>query len=95
MKMGAGMDGDDHLASIFRGSVKDFFAPHHPRLSDKILSAFHQACDEADYQVADHLLRTLEMMLTRQQVDAGPNNRSNIDSLVEAHERLWQLRHPI
>jgi len=95
MKMGVGMDGDDHLASSFRGSVKNFCPPHHPRLSDKILSAFHQACDEADYQVADHLLRTLEMMLTRQQVDAGTNNRRNMDSLVEAHERLWQLRHPI
>jgi hypothetical protein len=34
-------------------------------------------------------------MLTRQQVGAGTNNRRNIDSLVEAHERLWQLRHPI
>jgi hypothetical protein len=95
MKMRLGMDGDDHLAPSFRGSVRDFFSPHHPRLSDNILSAFHQACDEADYQVADHLLRTLEMMLTRQQVGAGTNNRRNIDSLVEAHERLWQLRHPI
>ena len=89
------MEGDDHLAHSLRDRVKGFFAPPNPPLSDQILSAFHQACDEADYQVADHLLRTLEMMLTRQQVGAGTNDRRNIDSLVEAHERLWQLRHPI
>jgi len=89
------MDRDDHLAPSFRDSVKGFFPSHHLRLSDKILAAFHQACDEADYQVADQLLRTLEVVLTRQQVDPHADCRRNIDSLVEAHERLWQLRHPL
>ena len=89
------MDGDDHLAPSFRDGVKGFFPLRDMRLSDKILVAFHQACDEADYQVADQLLRTLEMVLTRQQVDPSANSRRNMDSLVEAHERLWQLRHPI
>jgi hypothetical protein len=37
------------------------------RLSDKILIAFHHACDQSDFEVAEQLLHILEMMLT-----AGP-----------------------
>ena len=41
-------------------------APRHTRrLSDKILIAFHHACDQGDFEVAEELLRILEMMLTR------------------------------
>jgi hypothetical protein len=64
------------------------------RLSDKILVAFHQACDQADFEVAEQLLRVLEMMLTRRQVPPDANRRRNIETLVAAHERLWHLRHP-
>jgi hypothetical protein len=64
------------------------------RLSDKILVAFHQACDQADFEVAEQLLRVLEMMLTRRQVPPDSNRRRNIETLVAAHERLWHLRHP-
>jgi len=64
------------------------------RLSDKILVAFHQACDQADFEVAEQLLRVLEMMLTRRPVSADINRRRNIETLVAAHERLWHLRHP-
>lgn len=64
------------------------------RLSDKILVAFHQACDQGDYEVAEQLLRVLEMMLTRRQLPPDANRRRNIESLVAAHERLWHLRHP-
>ena len=64
------------------------------RLFDKILIPFHHACDEGDFEVAEKLLRVLEMM-----VDCGPTNpdgdrRRNLDGLVAAHERLWSLRHP-
>ena len=70
-------------------------APRHTRrLSDKILIAFHHACDQADYEVAEQLLRILEMMLTRRPVSPDTNRRRNIESLVAAHERLWYLRHP-
>ncbi len=64
------------------------------RLSDKILIAFHQACDQGDFEVADQLLRVLEMMLTRRSVTPDANRRRNIETLVAAHERLWHLRHP-
>jgi hypothetical protein len=63
------------------------------RLSDKILVAFHHACDAQDLAVAEQLLRTLETMLTRRSVPAEQNRRKSLESLVAAHERLWHLRH--
>ena len=65
------------------------------RLSDKILVAFHQACDQHDFEVAEQLLGVLEMVLER--LPSAPNRRQqhNMETaLVAAHERLWQLRHP-
>ncbi len=64
------------------------------RLSDKILVAFHQACDTGELDVAEQLLRILETMTSRKPVLADGNRRRNIESLVAAHERLWHLRHP-
>jgi hypothetical protein len=64
------------------------------RLSDKMLVAFHQACDQGDFEVAEQLLRVLEMMLTRRHASPDINRRRNIETLVAAHERLWHLRHP-
>ena len=67
---------------------------HSRRLSDKILLAFHQACDQADYEVAEQLLRVLELMLSRRPTAPDSNRRRSMESLVAAHERLWHLRHP-
>ena len=64
------------------------------RLSDKILIAFHHACDQADFEVAEQLLGVLEMMLTRRTLAPDGTRRRNMESLVAAHERLWHLRHP-
>ena len=64
------------------------------RLSDKILVAFHHACDLGDFEVADTLLHTLELMLTRRPTTADLGRRRSMESLVAAHERLWHLRHP-
>ena len=64
------------------------------RLSDKILLAFHHACDQGDYEIAQQLLQILEAMLTRRTVPPDANRRKSIESLVAAHERLWHLRHP-
>jgi hypothetical protein len=70
-------------------------APRHTRrLSDKILIAFHHACDQGDFEVGEELLRILEMMLTRRPASPDSNRRKNLESLVAAHERLWLLRHP-
>jgi hypothetical protein len=63
-------------------------------LSDKILIAFHHACDQSDYEIAEQLLRILEMLLTRRPLTADGNRRRSMESLVAAHERLWHLRHP-
>lgn len=64
------------------------------RLSDKILVAFHQACDLGDLEVSEQLLQILEMMMTRRPLPVDGNRRKSIESLVAAYERLWYLRHP-
>jgi hypothetical protein len=64
------------------------------RLSDKILIAFHHACDQADFEVAEQLLQILEMMVSRRPLTPDGTRRRNMESLVAAHERLWHLRHP-
>ncbi len=70
-------------------------APRHSRrLSDKILVAFHHACDVMDLEIAEQLLRLLETMTTRRPRPEDGNRRRSIEGLVAAHERLWHLRHP-
>ncbi len=64
------------------------------RLSDKILVAFHHACDLEDFEVAVELLHIVEVMLTRKAPAQNNGRRRNMESLIAAHERLWQLRHP-
>ena len=64
------------------------------RLSDKIVIAFHHACDQADFEVAGQLLHVLENMLTSRSDNTDSNRRRSIEALVAAHERLWHLRHP-
>lgn len=67
---------------------------HTRRLPDKVLVAFHHACDTADLEVADQLVRVLEIMITRRPATGDGNRRRSMESLVAAHERLWHLRHP-
>ena len=64
------------------------------RLPDKILVAFHHACDLADLEVAEALLRTIELILTRRPIQPGFGRRRDMETLVAAHERLWLLRYP-
>ena len=69
---------------------------HRRRLSDKILLAFHQACGQADFAVAEQLLNILDTMTTaqrRSRAPRGSERRRNQCIVVAAHERLWQLRH--
>ena len=89
------MSDDDREAGNGKDGRAVAAPPRHTRrLSDKILIAFHHACDQGDYEVAEELLRILEMMLTRRPVAPDVNRRKNMESLVAAHERLWLLRHP-
>lgn len=84
---------DDEM--VREGTASTSAAPRYSRrLSDKILIAFHHACDQGDLEVAEQLLHVLEMMLTRRPLTADGMRRRNMESLVAAHERLWHLRHP-
>ncbi len=65
---------------------------HTRRLEDKLLVAFHHACDVSDVEVARHVLQILELMLARRPAQPDPNRRRNMEGLVAAHERLWNLR---
>ena len=67
---------------------------HTRRLSDKVLIAFHHACDIGDLDTADDLLRILGRILSAQTSPPEANRRRTMESLVAAHERLWHLRHP-
>ena len=62
------------------------------RLSDKILVAFHQACDQQELDVAAQLLAILEAMITRRPANPDLQRRRDMDGLIAAHERLWGLR---
>ena len=63
------------------------------RLADRLLMAFHAACDQGEFDIAAQVLQVLEALL-RRQGGADPHRRRSIEGLVAAHERLWQLRHP-
>ena len=65
---------------------------HTRRLEDKLLVAFHHACDVADIEVARHVLQIIELMLARKPTQPDPHRRRNMEGLVAAHERLWSLR---
>lgn len=65
------------------------------RLADKILVAFHSACDVEDLEVADQLLRVMEVAINRPAPTGENNRRRNMENLIAAHERLWYLRHPV
>jgi hypothetical protein len=64
------------------------------RLSDKILVAFHSACDQSEYEIAEQLLRILETLTTRRPMMPEGGRRRSLDVLVAAYERLWNLRNP-
>lgn len=62
------------------------------RLSDKILAAFNQACEQKQVETAEHLLRALELSLTRYGGQNASDKRSQLGPVVEAFGRLEELR---
>ena len=64
------------------------------RLSDKILIAVHQSCDQGDFWVARSLLDILEIMAQRPLTALRGRERHLEESVVAAHERLWEMQHP-
>lgn len=64
------------------------------RLSDKILSAFNQACEQKQIETAEHLLRALEVCLTRHGGKGKDDKRGELGPVVEAYAKLDALRRP-
>ncbi len=62
------------------------------RLADKMFSAFDQACDEDDLDIAGTLLGMLDQVLAKPS-PVQPDRRMNVVTTIAAHERLWLLRH--
>ncbi len=85
----------DHDPSAADQTARHTAPPRHSRrLSDKILLAFHHACDQNELDVAEQLLVVLENMIKHRPVHPDQNRRRTMDGLIAAHERLWYLRHP-
>ncbi len=62
------------------------------RFSDKILAAFDQACDRGEIEVAELLLRALELTLTRAGGKDYVDRRDELGPVIEAYARLKQRR---
>ncbi len=68
-------------------------ARHDRRLSDKVLAAFHAACDANEFDIARQLIEILEGIFNKQAVfDGSAGERRSLDGLVDAHQRLWLMR---
>lgn len=62
------------------------------RLSDKLLAAFDQACEQRQIDVAEILVHALELVLTKE-VSAGfADRRLHMEPAVEAFGRLKALK---
>lgn len=62
------------------------------RLSDKILTAFDQACERGELDVAELLVRALELTLTRTGGKGSVDQRIELGPVVETYARLQQMR---
>ena len=62
------------------------------RLSDKVLAAFNQACDGGYIDIAEMLLRTLELALTREGGADSDDKRTELGAVIDAYSRLLTLK---
>jgi len=62
------------------------------RLSDKILIAFHHACDARDISTAEDLLATLGRLIARPVAVESFDRRKVVETLADANYRLWDLK---
>ena len=84
------MSGSDERQSVQQRASP---ARYTRRLSDHVLIAFHHACDQGEIEVARRLLDVLEFIVRRPPRGPGGGERRAKESLVAAHERLWQIQH--
>jgi hypothetical protein len=81
------MSGMPHLRADIGESETDAVTERpRRRLSDKVLLAFDQACDQRNLVVAERLVRVLEMTHRR---------GHEMETLVTVYERLWKLQHTL
>jgi hypothetical protein len=66
--------------------------PSGRRLSDKLLAAFDQACERRELDVAELLIKALELTLTRAGGKGNIDKRQELGPVVEAYARLGRLR---
>jgi len=62
------------------------------RLTDKILIAFHHACDKQDILAAEDLLWTLDRLIARPVLTEGPDRRKIVETFVDANYRLGDIK---
>jgi hypothetical protein len=62
------------------------------RLSDKLLAAFDQACEQGRLEAAELVLKAIEIVLTEEAAPIERERRSHLGPVVEAFGRLKALR---
>jgi hypothetical protein len=62
------------------------------RLSDKLLAAFDQACEQGRIEVAELVLKAIEIVLTEEAPPVERERRMHLGPVVEAYGRLKALR---
>jgi len=65
------------------------------RLSDKLLAAFDQACEQGQIEVAELVLKAMEIVLTQEAAPAERERRSHLGPVIEAFGRLKSLREKV
>jgi hypothetical protein len=68
--------------------------PPSRRLSDEKLAAFDRACEQNDLEAAALLLIEYERIVTRVPITLGMGRRREMENLISAHGRLWELLKP-
>lgn len=63
------------------------------RVGDKLIVAFHVACDGHDLNVAAEILKLAEFVILRRPLQIERRLEANLRPLIGACERLWRLRH--
>lgn len=62
------------------------------RLTDKVIEAFEQACDEGEIEIAEELFWALEAAISRATSPAGVERRATTDSIARASARLEWIK---
>ena len=62
------------------------------RLADKVIAALNQACDHNDIDVAEHLLRALELILSGYGGESSVEKRRELSDIVDAFTRTIELK---